>query len=183
MKKEIIIADELVINKSYTIRGKRVILDRDLAKMYNVDTKALNQAVTRNKQRFPSDFMFKMTSKVLENWKSQFVTSNNDKMGLRKSPNVFTEQGVAMLSSFLKSEIAINVNIQIIRIFTKIKEVLSTHTDVLLKPELPENKILQQDNQSKKHEAEIQVIFTTLKRLLNSPPTPRKEIGFRQGDE
>ncbi len=115
----------------------------------------------------------------LKNWKSQFVTSNNDKMGLRKRPNVFTEQGVAMLSSVLKSETAINVNIQIIRIFTRIKEILSTHKDVLLKLELLENKLLQQYEKTKKHEAEIQIIFTALKKLLSPPPLPRTKIGYK----
>jgi hypothetical protein len=179
MTKKFDITDELVIGLIYTIRGTRVILDRDLAKMYGVETKVLNQAVARNIKRFPSDFMFKMTSKELANWKSQFVTSNLHKMGLRKRPNVFTEQGVAMLSSVLKSETAIDVNIQIIRIFTRIRELLSTHKDLLLKLELLENKVLQQNEKTNKHEAEIQIIFTALKRLLHTPPLPRKKIGYK----
>src|ERR1035437_5481149 len=91
-----VLSDEKVINKIYLIRGKKVMLDRDLAEMYGVETKVLNQAVKRNEKRFPADFMFQITEKELEDWKSQIVTSNKEKMGLRKLPNVFTEQGVAM---------------------------------------------------------------------------------------
>src|SRR5690242_6669714 len=109
------LADETIISKIYLIRRKKVMLDRDLAEMYGVETKALNQAVKRNRSRFPEDFMFQMTASELADWKSQIVTSNVEKMGLRKQPYVFTELGVAMLSSVLKSETAISVNIQIIR--------------------------------------------------------------------
>src|ERR1043165_2450141 len=112
--KTLAIADETVIDKIYLIRGRKVMLDRDLAEMYGVETKALNQAVKRNASRFPEDFMFQLTREELSNWKSQIVTSNSEKMGLRKLPYVFTELGVAMLSSVLKSETAISVNIQII---------------------------------------------------------------------
>jgi hypothetical protein len=124
MEKEIgmlVIADDLIINKIYFIRDQKVMIDRDLAEMYGVETKVLNQAVKRNLKRFPADFMFQMSNEELTNWKSQFVTSNllKAKMGLRKLPNVFTEQGVAMLSSVLKSETAIDVNIQIIRVFSR----------------------------------------------------------------
>ncbi len=100
--------DEVVINKIYLLRDNKVMIDRDLAEMYGVETKVLNQAVKRNMKRFPPDFMFQMTIEELANWKSQIVTSNFNQinMGMRKLPNVFTEQGIAMLSSVLKSEIA-----------------------------------------------------------------------------
>ena len=119
-----LIPDEIIINKIYLIRGIKVMLDRDLAEMYGVETRVLKQAIKRNIERFPEDFMFEMTAEELRNWRSQFVTSNSDKMGLRYSPFCFTEQGVAMLSSVLNSKVAIQVNIQIIRIFSKMKEAL-----------------------------------------------------------
>ncbi len=115
-KTQIAILDAAVINKIYHIRGKKVMLDRDLAEMYGVETRRLNEQVKRNEKRFPADFMFQLTELELEDWKSQIASSNKEKMGLRKLPNAFTEQGVAMLSSVLHSETAIEVNIQIIRI-------------------------------------------------------------------
>src|SRR5580765_4347372 len=105
------------------IRGQKVILDRDLATLYHVPTKVLNQAVTRNLKRFPGDFMYQLTEAEFDNWRSQFVTSNPAaKMGLRRRPYAFTEQGVAMLSSVLKSDRAIEVNIAIMRAFVKLRE-------------------------------------------------------------
>ncbi|MBU3663825.1 MAG: ORF6N domain-containing protein [Bacteroidetes bacterium] len=181
MNESIAIADETVIDKIYTIRGKKVMLDRDLALMYGVETRRLNEQVKRNAKRFPIDFMFQLTESELENWMSQNAISNKEKMGLRKLPNVFTEQGVAMLSSVLNSETAIEVNIQIIRIFTRIREILSTHKDILVKMEQLEKNILKQDKKAKKHEEEIQLIFNALKQLLNPPQEPRKPIGFRMG--
>ncbi len=135
MSKSIAITEETIITKIYSIRGKKVMLDRDLAEMYGVETRILNQSVKRNEKRFPTDFMFQLTDQELEDWKSQNVTSNKEKMGLRKLPNVFTEQGVAMLSSVLNSETAIEVNIQIIRIFTRLREVFLTHKELLVKME------------------------------------------------
>jgi hypothetical protein len=179
MNKSIGITDENVINKIFLIRDKKVMLDRDLAEMYGVETRRLNEQVKRNEKRFPDDFMFQMTELELEDWKSQNATSNKEKMGLRKLPNVFTEQGVAMLSSVLNSETAIEVNIQIIRIFTRIREMLLTHKDVLLKLEQLEKKMLKQDAGMKKHEDEIQIIFNALKQLLDPPQKPRKKIGFK----
>ncbi len=179
MSKSIAITDETVVNKIYYVRGKKVMLDRDLAEMYGVETRVLNQAVKRNERRFPADFMFQLTDLELENWKSQNVISNKEKMGLRKLPNVFTEQGVAMLSSVLSSETAIEVNIQIIRIFTRIREVLITHKDVLMKMEQLEKKILKQDEKTNKHEEEIQLIFNALKQLLNPSQEQREPIGFK----
>lgn len=183
MSRSVTIADETVINKIYRIRGKKVMLDRDLAEMYGVETRVLNQAVKRNGKRFPEDFMFQQTEKELEDWKSQNVTSNKEKMGLRKLPNVFTEQGVAMLSSVLNSDTAIDVNIQIIRIFTRIREALLTHQDVLLKMEQIEKKMLKQDEMSKKHEGEIQVVFKALKQLIKQEQEPREAIGFKRKGE
>ena len=174
--KALIIPDELVMNKIYLIRGQKVMLDRDLAELYGVPTKAFKQAVRRNIDRFPEDFMFEMISEELENWRSQIVTSNSDKMGLRYPPFCFTEQGVAMLSSVLNSETAIHVNIRIIRVFTKMRELLLTHKDILLQLEKIEKKL-------SGHDEEIQLIFKYLKQLLNPPQPPRRKIGFRRKGE
>ncbi len=141
------------------------MLDRDLAEMYGVETRRLNEQVKRNEKRFPYDFMFQLTEKELEDRMSQYATSNKEKMGLRKLPNVFTEQGVAMMSSVLNSDTAIEVNIQIIRIFTRIREVLLTNKEVLLKMEQIEKKVLEQGQKSNKHEEQIQLIFNALKQL------------------
>lgn len=112
-------------SKIFVVRGQKVMLDRDLAQMYGIETKVLNQAVKRNLERFPSDFMFQMTSEETENWKSQIVTTNSIKMGMRRNPYVFTELGVAMLSSVLNSKTAIQVNIGIMRAFVTMRNSLS----------------------------------------------------------
>jgi len=152
------------------------MLDRDLAGMYDVETKRLKEAVRRNISRFPEDFMFEMNAKEFENWRTQFATSKSDKQGLRYVPFCFTEQGVAMLSSILNSETAMSVNIQIIRVFTKMRELVLTHKDILLQLEKIENKLTSHDN-------DIALIFGYLKQLLNPPQEPRRKIGFRRKDE
>lgn len=178
MTKILSITDDNVISKIYLIRGKKVMLDRDLADMYGVETKRLNEQVKRNEKRFPNDFMFQLTEQELENWKSHFATSNKEKMGLRKMPNVFTEQGVAMLSSVLNSEIAIEVNIQIIRIFTRMREFMLSQNDLLLKINQLEKTLSIQNQKSNKHEEDIQIIFKALKQLITSPIKERKQIGL-----
>ncbi len=186
MNKNSMLQDEIIVNKIYTIRGQKVMLDRDLAEMYSVETRRLNEQVKRNEKRFPIDFMFQLTEQELENWKSQFATSNKERMGLRKLPNVFTEQGVAMLSSILNSETAITVNIQIIRIFTRLREMLLNHKDVLLKFEQMDKKILGIGYDLKMHDGEIESIFSLIdewrkeredeKAKLMAPKNP---IGFK----
>ncbi len=172
--KAMIIPDELVINKIYLIRGQKVMLDEDLAELYQVETKRLNEQVRRNIERFPDDFMFKLTHNEFENLKSQFATSSWG--GRRKLPLAFTEQGVSMLSGVLNSEIAIRVHIQIIRVFAKMKELLLTHKDILLQLEKIEKKLTG-------HDEDIQLIFKYLKQLLNPPQPPRNKIGFRTKNE
>jgi len=172
--KALMIPDELVMNKIYLIRGQKVMLDRDLAELYAVETKVLNQAVKRNSERFPADFMFQLTKKDFENLKSQFVTSSWG--GVRKMPFAFTEQGVSMLSSVLKSERAIRVNIQIIRIFTRMREIIMTHKDILLQLEKIERKLAG-------HDEDITLIFQYLKQLLSPPQPARRKIGFNRKDE
>ena len=126
------IPEEIIMNKIYLVRGRKVMLDRDLAELYGVETKRLKEAVRRNITRFPEDFMFEMTKDEFLNWRTQFATSNADKMGLRYVPFCFSEQGVTMLSCVLNSQRAIQLNIQIVRIFTKIREVLTDSLSVKL---------------------------------------------------
>ena len=157
--KPIVLADEVIMNKIYIVRKQKVMIDRDLSELYAVETRVLKQAVRRNAERFPGDFMFEMNKKEFENWRSQFVTSNfKDKMGLRYAPFCFTEQGVTMLSCILSSERAIAVNIQIIRIFTKLREMILTNKDILLKMEQLERKVTN-------HDENIHMIFAALKKL------------------
>ena len=172
-----ILPDEAIIDKIYVIRNKKVMIDRDLAELYGVETRALNQAVRRNEMRFPVDFMFQMTVKEMQDWKSQIVISNSEKMGLRKPPLVFTEQGVAMLSSVLNSERAIMVNITIIRVFTKMRELVEVHKEILLKLEQIEKKDIEQDDK-------ISLIFEYLKQLEQTKQQDleqknRPKIGFK----
>ena len=165
------VIDEKIISKIYSIRGKKVMLDFDLAELYAVETKQLKRQVKRNPERFPKDFMFEINSKEFENLRSQIGTSSWG--GTRYLPMAFTEQGVAMLSSVLNSSTAIEVNIQIIRIFTKMKEMLLTNKDILLKLHKIESKLIG-------HDDDIKLIFEYLKKLLTAPATePRKRIGFK----
>ncbi len=157
-------------NLIYHIRGKAVILDSDLAKMYQVETKVLNQAVRRNIGRFPSDFMFKLTKSEYKNLMSQFVTSNNGHGGRRYMPYAFTEQGVAMLSGVLNSDIAINVNINIMRAFVQIRRLGMTVVDL-------KRKI---DTMEKKYDSQFRVVFKAIQQLLDPPPVKKKKqkMGF-----
>jgi phage regulator Rha-like protein len=167
------LTDENIISKIYLIRESKVMIDRDLAELYGVETKQLKRQVKRNIERFPEDFMFELSPEEFQNWRSRFGTSTQaDKMGLRYAPYVFTEQGVAMLSSVLNSKTAITVNIQIIRIFTKMREMILNHKDILLKLEQLERKVTG-------HDEDIQLIFQYLKQLLSPPVQPRQRIGFR----
>ena len=142
---------QVIQNKIYEIRGTKVMLDRDLAEMYGVQTKALNQAVKRNFTRFPEDFMFQLTNEETQNWKSQLVTSNSIKMGLRRNPYAFTELGVAMLSSVLNSSIAIEVNIAIMRTFVATRRLISTP---------PTDRIGQLEEELKELKSYIEEVFT-----------------------
>lgn len=180
-EKVVVYTDENIINRIYLVRGKKVMIDRELAELYGVETRMLNQAVRRNTKRFPEDFMFQMTYEELEEWKSQIVISNKEKMGLRKPPLVFTEQGVAMLSSVLNSDTAIMVNIQIIRIFTKMREMLVTHKEILVKLDELERKGVESDEK-------FMLIFEYLKQFEEAKQQQleqanRKRIGFKTNKE
>lgn len=175
-QKKLQISDETIVTKIYLIRDRKVMLDRDLAELYGVETKQLKQAVRRNIERFPEDFMFEMSKDEFQNWRSHFVTSNSDRQGLRYMPFCFTEQGVTMLSCILNSPHAIAVNPQVIRIFTKMREMLLTHKDILLQLEKIEHKL-------SGHDEQITRIFLYFKQLLNPPEMPRQRIGFRRRNE
>lgn len=172
--KDLMIPDELVLNKIYLIRGQKVMLDEDLAELYQVETKRLNEQVKRNIDRFPDDFMFRLTKREFENLKTQFATSSWG--GRRKLPMAFTEQGVSMLSGVLNSETAIRVHIQIIRVFTRMRAMLLTHKDILLQLEKIEKKLTG-------HDEDIALVFQYLKQLLNPSQPVRRKVGFRRKDE
>ena len=174
-----VLIEEKIINKIYVIRGKKVMIDKDLAELYNVETKVLKQQVKRNIERFPGDFMFELTQEEFNSLRSQFVTSNRG--GTRYMPMVFTEQGVAMLSSVLNSDRAIAVNIQIIRVFTKMREMLETHKDILQKIDQLQRKEIEQDEK-------IMLIFEYIKQLEKSKQQEldqknRKQIGYKRSNK
>ena len=178
---EIILPSERIETKIFFIRGKKVILDKDLALLYGVETRTLNQAVQRNKKRFPEDFMFKLNLDEIKIWaefehsdasnlRSQFVISSYG--GRRYRPYVFTEQGIAMLSSVLKSERAIQVNIQIMRTFIKLRELLAS------------NKLLREkiEKLEQKYDNNFKTIFKVIKQLLAEEEKPKRKIGFKTAD-
>ena len=176
---EIMIPDEKIMNKIYLIRGKKVMLDRDLAELYEIETKQLKRAVKRNINRFPEDFMFELTTGEFNNLRSQFGTSSWG--GSRYLSMAFTEHGVIMLASVLNSERAVQMNIRIVRIFTRMREMLNTHKGVLQKLEKIEQKLAEHDDQ-------ILVIFKYLKQLEQSKKQEldyqnRKRVGFKRKDE
>ena len=155
----------------YQVRGQKVLIDRDLAALYGVETKVLKQAVRRNARRFPDDFMFVLTESEFANWRSQFVTSNSDRMGLRHPPMAFTEQGVAMLSGVLNSTRAVEVNIAIMRTFVELRKMLESNvkmSDRLMKLE-------------EKYNGQFRAIFDVLNELTRAPTPQQKRIGFNQG--
>jgi hypothetical protein len=176
-KKELqaLVIEQKILNRIYVIRGQKVMIDEDLAEMYSVETRRLNEQVKRNIKRFPKDFMFALTQKEFENLKSQNATSSWG--GRRKLPNAFTEQGVAMLSSILNSDTAIEVNIRIIRVFTRLREYALTHKEILLQ-------LAKLEKEVKGNSKDIENIFMVLKELLEkeSKPTPRNKIGFKNYD-
>lgn len=174
MKNKNYIPEEVLMSKIFIINDTKIMLDSDLAELYQVETKVLNQAVKRNIDRFPPDFMFQLSDKQWKNLKSHFVTSRWG--GRRTTPYVFTEQGVAMLSSVLNSEVAINVNIQIIRVFTKMREMLLTHQDLLLEMEEIKKKVSGQDEK-------IELIFYYLKQFVKEREKPRVQVGFKRENQ
>ena len=145
------------------------MFDRDLAGLYGVETKVLNRAVKRNLQRFPPDFMFQLTQDEAESLRCQIGTSNEGRGGRRYLPYVFTEQGVAMLSSVLNSERAITVNIEIMRAFVKLRELLASNTELARRL----------DELESKYDKQFKIVFVAIRQLMAAPGKDRKEIGFR----
>ena len=182
-------------SKIYVIRGQKVMLDRDLAELYEVETRTLNQKVKRNQRRFPSDFMFQMTKEDIEEWISQIVISNSIKMGLRKPPYAFTQMGVSMLSSVLNSETAIDTNIYIMRAFVEyntIKTLVKYGEFQKLQERLEktnayiEELLEDQNDINESTRAQLEAISTALAELQaehRQEPKPRKKIGFIQEEE
>ena len=153
------------------IRGQKVMVDSDLADLYRVPTKVFNQAVKRNLKRFPKDFMFRLTAKEIRILRSQIVTSSWG--GRRTLPFAFTEQGVAMLSSVLNSERAVQVNIAIMRAFVKLREILSTHREL-------GERIAELEKKYRQHDDKIQVVFDAIREMIEPPQvSPKRRIGFR----
>ena len=153
----------------FTIRGERVMLDRDLAALYGVETRVLNQAVMRNKERFPNDFMLELTRQEILGI-SQIVTSS--KLKFSKRVIAFTEQGVAMLSSVLRSERAVQVNVEIMRTFVRLRKLVATHTELT-------GKLTELERRVTRHDGHIRAIFEAVRQLMTPPPAKVKQIGFR----
>ena len=171
MTKEIIVPEEMIGTKIYELRGLKVMLDRDLAELYQVETKVLNQAVKRNINRFPEDFMFQLEVEEFEILRSQIVTSSWG--GRRSLPYAFTEHGILMLSSVLRSDRAVAVNIHIMRVFTKMREMILTHQDLIIKMEELEKRVSDQDGK-------IIQVLKYLKQFVTEKQKPREQIGFKK---
>lgn len=163
-----IVPHERIESRIYIIRGVKVMLDRDLAGLYGVKTMVLNQAVRRNIERFPDDFMFQLTKEEFINWKSQIVISKSDRKGLRKTPLVFTEQGVAMLSSVLKSKQAVAINVQIMRTFMRIRDMVRSDEQLLRRL----------DYMERHYDQQFKIVFDALRSMYTSKDEP-SEIGFK----
>jgi|LauGreDrversion2_3_1035106.scaffolds.fasta_scaffold93529_1 hypothetical protein len=177
-KNEIIklVEEEKIMNRIHVIRNHKVMLDFDLAEMYGVETKRLNEQLKRNIKRFPKDFMFSLTEKETQNLRSQNATSSWG--GNRRTPNAFTEQGVAMLSSILNSDTAIEVNISIIRVFTKLRSFSMTQKDILIQ-------LAKLEKEVKGNSQDIENVFIVLKKLIekDANPVKRSKIGFKNYDD
>ena len=163
---------QLIERRIYLIRGHKVMIDVDLAELYGVPTKALNQQVQRNRKRFPEDFMFQLNKEEAENLTSQFATSRSKHGGRRSLPYAFTEPGVAMLSSVLTSERAIEVNITIMRAFIRLRQILESNEELNKKFADVIRKLSTHDNY-------FRVVFDELRKLTEPPTSPRKTIGFK----
>lgn len=167
-----ILSDDIVVNKIYEIRNQKVMLDSDLAELYGVETKRLNEQIRRNLDRFPEDFMFQLTASEWQSLRSQIATSKIGRGGRTYLPNVFTEHGVLMLSSVLNSQQAISVNIQVVRVFARLRKLLSEHKELNL--EIADIK-KQLNNQDKS----IELVFSYIDELTEKKAKPRKRIGFK----
>ena len=173
---ELVVPVERIENRIYLIRGEKVMLDVDLAELYQVETRVLNQAVRRNQERFPVDFMFQLTQEEADNLRSQFVTSSSGYGGRRYLPYAFTEFGVAMLSAVLKSQRAVQMSILIMRAFVKLRELISSHKDLA-------DRIEKLEANQDQHASVINILAEEIDNLKLLPPEPpRKRIGFAADD-
>ena len=172
-KTETLVPLALIERRIYVVRGHKVMKDSELAELYEVPTKAFNQAVRRNRQRFPEDFMFQLTKGEEDVLRSQIVTSKIGRGGRRYRPFVFTEQGVAMLSSVLNSERAVQVNITIMRAFVRLREIVASHSELSQKLDALE----------KKYDARFRVVFDAIRKLMAPPEVKRQPIGFTAGEK
>lgn len=159
---------ESIEHRILFLRGQKVMLDEDLASLYGIETRVLIQAVKRNRERFPDDFMFVLNNQEVRLLRSQFVTSNDGRGGRRYAPYAFTEHGVAMLSSVLNSPRAIQVNIEIMRSFGRLRQILATHKDLAQKLEELE----------KKYDEQFKAVFDAIRQLMTPPTVERRKIGF-----
>ena len=167
-----LIPAEMIESRIVLLRGQKVMLDADLAKLYGVETRVLVQAVNRNRNRFPEDFMFQLSEREFGVLRSRFVISNTGRGGRRYRPYAFTEQGVAMLSSVLRSQRAVQVNIEIMRAFVRLREMVTTHKDLERRLKALE----------KKYDAQFKVVFDAIRKLMEpTPGRPKKQIGFGVG--
>jgi len=171
--KKALVPEEVIVRKILFVRGEKVLLDRDLAELYGVETRVLKQAVRRNRKRFPKDFMFELTKQEFEDWRSQFVISKSDKMGLRYRPMAFTEQGVAMLSSVLNSDRAIEVNIAIMRAFVQLRKMIASNEELARKL----------DELEEKYDEQFRIVFDAIHALIEHEEKPPKKIGFEVSED
>jgi hypothetical protein len=169
MSKPILISIDRLEKIIYQIRGEKVMLDRDLAQLYGVETKVLKQTVKRNLRRFPDEFMFVLTAEELKDWRSQFVTSKGDRKGLRHAPMAFTEYGVLMLSSVLRSERSIQVNIEIMRAYLRLRRM------AVASDELARNI----NALERRYDRQFKIVFDAIRELIGPKARPRRQIGFR----
>ena len=170
-----IIPDNILVNKIHEIRGHKVMLDSDLAELYGVETKRLNEQVRRNLERFPEDFMFQLSENEWESLRSQIATSKTGRGGRTYQPTVFAEHGVLMLSSVLNSPQAIQVNIQIVRIFSRLRFLINERAEIKLEIEEIKQKMNSQDKN-------IELVFNYLDQLIDKKIGPRKRIGYMPDD-
>ena len=180
-KKELqsLFLEQRILNKIYVVRKEKVMLDRDLAEMYGVETKRLKETVKRNIERFPKDFMFEMTTIEFKKWREVNVLNAADKQGLRYAPFCFTEQGVTMLSCILNSKTAVEVNVRIIRVFVKMREYALTHKEILVQ-------FAKLEKEVKGNSKDIENIFIVLKELIekqHKPAPHRRKIGFIKDED
>jgi ORF6N domain-containing protein len=178
-KKElhVLVMEQKILNRINVLRGEKIMLDRDLAELYGIETKVLKQAVKRNMKRFPKDFMFEMTVSEFKKWRGTAALNESDKQGLRHAPFCFTEQGITMLSCILNSKTAIEVNVRVIRVFVKMREYALTHREILFQ-------LAKLEKEVKGNSRDIENIFMVLKELIEKQrkPLPRNKIGFKTYD-